>query len=578
MHNENDKSLNNSTTAAEPITPKTLDQYLGILLKDRYLIERELGRGGIGVVYLARDLRLLSRPVVVKVLFAVQGNDKYDTWFIKKFRQEMEALARINHPGVVSVLDSGEMPDGKAFLVMQYIEGVTLRQMMPERGMDFEQAARIIRQTGQALSAAHDKGVLHRDLKPENIMIEEIGGGEVQVKLIDFGVARIADSQVATTADVTWIAGTPPYMAPEQMRGRPIAESDIYGLSAVAYEMLTGQPPFKADSTVDLYELQRTGEITKPKEIRRNLPDAAQDAILKALSFNAADRFSSALQFAEQLARALTGQAPSPDERSPAVKAGVTTASAEARLTNPETATRFSDKPQTWLRLSRLWAPLVAVMAVLTVAGVLIWNSGNRGRTPTPEPTPTLSPLIDRLSYWITVQRYRDKRPYLAPFRLAGEIIFESDYHVRLHVANRQTGFFYILNEGPTPVNNLPSYVLLFPSPTANQGTAQLTANQQITIPESGDGFFFDREQGTEKLWLVWSAKGAPEIESVKDVANRKDQGAITDPARIRALRDWLKENYQPSQLAVEKDEQNKRTNLKGRGETLVHLIKLEHL
>src|SRR5262249_34899995 len=189
MSNENDQDITESTTAAEPPTPKTPDHYLGLLLKDRYLIERELGRGGIGVVYLARDKHLLSREVVIKVLFAARGNGEYDWWFTKKFRQEMEALARINHPGVVGVLDSGEAPDGKAFLVMQYVRGVTLRRMIPKQGMDFEKAARIIRQTGQALEAAHDRGVLHRDLKPENIMIEEIGGGE-RLRIVYFSTVQ----------------------------------------------------------------------------------------------------------------------------------------------------------------------------------------------------------------------------------------------------------------------------------------------------------------------------------------------------------------------------------------------------
>ncbi|MGH9766147.1 MAG: serine/threonine-protein kinase [Blastocatellia bacterium] len=576
MNNENDQDISDATTSAEPGAPQAPDHYLGLLLKDRYLIERELGRGGIGVVYLARDRQLLSREVVVKVLFASRGNDKYDSWFTKKFRQEMEALSRINHPGVVGVLDSGEAPDGKAFLVMQYIRGVTLRQMMPEQGMDFDKAARIIRQAGQALEAAHEKGVFHRDLKPENIMIEEIGGGEFQIKLIDFGVARIKDSQVATSAEVTWIAGTPPYMAPEQLRGRPTAESDIYGLAAVAYEMLTGRPPFKADSAVDLYELQKQGEITKPKEIRRNLPGAAENAILRALSFNASDRYASALQFAQELARSLTGQPLSSsagDQYSTRVKQGVTTASAEARLTTPETATRFSGGSQSLWRRFKLWLPLAAGAALLIAAGALIWNSGDRGKILAPEP----APMTERLSYWMMVQKYRDGRPYQEPFKLTSEINFENDYHVRMHVTNRQPGFLYILNEGPEPAHGLPSYVLLFPSPTANQGSAQLTANQQIAIPERGDGFFFDREQGMEKLWLVWSASRAPEMESVKEVANPKDRGAITDPARIRAVRDWLAKIGQPAQLAVEKDEQNKQTNIKGRGETLVHQIRLEH-
>jgi len=572
MSKEKDQDVFEAATAAEPATPKAPDHYLGLLLKDRYLIEKELGRGGIGVVYLARDKQLVSREVVIKILFAAQGNDKYDLWFTKKFRQEMEALARINHPGVVGVLDSGETPDGRAFLVMQFVQGVTLRRMIPQQGMDFEKAARIIRQTGQALEAAHNKGVLHRDLKPDNIMIEEIGGGEFQVKLIDFGVARIKDSQVATTAEMTWIAGTPPYMAPEQMRGRPTAESDIYGFSAVAYEMLTGRPPFKADTAVDLYEMQRQGEIKKPMAIRRNLPEAAEGIILKALSFSAAARYASALSFAEDLARALTGQPISTgveDQYSTEVKRGLTTASANVRLTARETSTRISRVSTK--RRSRLWLP-IAVASLIIAIGAPIWIYVNRGQKP-PEPPA----MTERLSYWMMVQRYRDRKPYLEPYRVTGEVTFETDYHVRLHVASRQPGFLYILNEGPELVNGLPAYVLLFPSSTANQGSAQLTENQQIPIPERGDGFFFDNEQGTEKLWLIWSAAPAPEIEGVKGAVNEKDRGAITDPAQIRAVRDWLEKNHQPAQIAVEKDERNKQTNLKGRGETLVHQIRLEH-
>ena len=185
--------------------------------------------------------------------------------------------------------------------------------------------------------------------------------------------------------------------------------------------------------------------------------------------------------------------------------------------------------------------------------------------------------MTERLSYWMRVQKYRNRKPYEEPFKLTSEINFEKDYHVWLHVASRQSGYFYILNEGPKPTNGLPSYVLLFPSPTANQGSALLTANQQITIPERSNGFFFDKERGVEKVWLVWSASRVPELENVKTVTNPKDHGSITDPAQIRAVRDWLAKNNQPAQLAVETDEQNKQINIKGRGDTLVRQIKLEH-
>jgi serine/threonine protein kinase len=524
------------------------------------------------VVFLARDQQLLNRAVVIKVLVAEHGDQRYDRWYLKKFKQEMEALARINHPGVVGVLDTGEMPDGKPFLIMQFVEGQTLRKVMIEQGMDFDRAANIVRQIGQALAAAHEKGVFHRDLKPENIMLEDLGRGREQVKLIDFGVARIKDSQVATDADVTWIAGTPPYMAPEQLRGKPIAESDVYGFGAVIYEMLTGQQPLKAGSAVDLYELQREGAIKGPKELRTNLPDAANAAILKALSFNSKDRYDSVQDFAEDLASALTGEARQSAPQPPAIRRDLITEVAEARPTAPD-HTQFSEPPESQNAQAFRWGKWVAVIAVLLIAVTGWWWLTRKAKTTDfPPPAPVKS-----FSYWITVQKYRDKKPYQAPFKLAGEINFENDYHVRLNLNNRQPGHLYVVNEGPAPVNGLPSYVILFPSPTANNGSAQLAANQQIDIPERGDGFFFDNDQGTEKLWLIWSKNSLPALEAVKHLANSTDKGLISDSAHIQAIRDLIAQSRAAQPVKVEKDDAEIQSNVLGNGDVMVHLINLEH-
>ncbi len=125
-------------------------------------------------------------------------------------------------------------------------------------------------------------------------------------------------------------------------------------------------------------------------------------------------------------------------------------------------------------------------------------------------------------------------------------------------------------------MNGLPEYVTLFPSPTANESKAELVANQQITIPEIGDGFFFDKDQGTEKLWLIWSSKSLPELEAVKSLANPKDKGQISDPAQIRSVRDLIARHHAiPATIA--KDDANKVTRVSGSGEVIVHLIKLEH-
>jgi serine/threonine protein kinase len=286
-------------------------RYEGTVLDGRYLIERELGRGGIGVVYLAHDQQLMGKPVVIKILLEQVFETDADGWVKKKFRQEVEALARIDHPGVVGVLQTGEMPGGRPYLVMQYIEGKNLRSVMKPEGMNLAHVAHIIRQIGQALTSAHDRGIYHRDLKPENIMLQALGEGEDHVKLIDFGVATVKDSQVAANHATTMVAGTVGYMAPEQLIGKPSAASDTYALGVIAYEMVTGRRPFNPDSPYQLLGLQHEGVRVKPADLRPSLPEQAQAVILKALSFEQEDRQARARDLGDELARALLAEAES---------------------------------------------------------------------------------------------------------------------------------------------------------------------------------------------------------------------------------------------------------------------------
>jgi serine/threonine protein kinase len=284
-------------------------RYEGMAIEGRYLIERELGRGGIGVVYFARDQQLMGKPVVIKILLEQVFATDADGWVKKKFRQEVEALARIDHPGVVGVLQAGEMADGRPYLVMQYIEGRNLRSVMKAEGMNLGHVAQIIRQIGQALTSAHDRGIYHRDLKPENIMLQALGDDEEHVKLIDFGVATVKDSQVAANHATTMVAGTVGYMAPEQMLGKPSAASDIYALGVIAYEMVTGRRPFNPDSPYQLLGLQRDGVRIKPSDLRPSLPQGAEASILRALSYEQQERHARARDFGEELARALLDDA-----------------------------------------------------------------------------------------------------------------------------------------------------------------------------------------------------------------------------------------------------------------------------
>src|ERR1044071_10408384 len=166
MDKPKDVSVLEKTTEEAPVTFTTLvdsDPLVGSLLERRYLVKRKLGHGGFGAVYLASDEKMMSRPVVIKALLDEKISSE---WSVRKFKQEMEALARLDHPSIVGIFDSGQLDDGKPFLVMQYVDGASLRVLIKPDGMDLSQVANITRQIGRALSAAHDRGILHRDLKP----------------------------------------------------------------------------------------------------------------------------------------------------------------------------------------------------------------------------------------------------------------------------------------------------------------------------------------------------------------------------------------------------------------------------
>jgi serine/threonine-protein kinase len=322
-------------------------------LKGRYRLVRELGRGGFGITYLATDTEVASRKVVVKIL---QERRSEDAWSLKKFRGEMEALARIDHPGVVAVVDFGHLEDQRPFLVMQYIAGRSLRALIPQGGMPLERVADIVRQAARALTAAHEVGVCHRDLKPENIMVQT-RTGEEQVKLIDFGIASVRDSDAESTP--TKVAGTGVYMAPEQFWGESSPASDIYQLGVVAYEMATGIVPFGKSAPDGLLQQKMKAPRVPPKDLRPDLPAAAQDAILRALLPDPHERYPRARDFGDALAAALLG---GPVE---GVGAGQTAISTEPLMSPPirGDARRHS-------RLRMLAAAVALAALVLAVAAV----------------------------------------------------------------------------------------------------------------------------------------------------------------------------------------------------------------
>jgi serine/threonine-protein kinase len=288
-----------STLRPVPGVPRVLD--------DKYRLEQLLGRGGMGAVYRARDMRL-DRLVAVKVVRAeLIGNADAR----RRFRREAQIVARLQHPGIVAIYDFGTLPDGAAYLVMELVRGEDLRRVLVREGrLESKRAWRILSGVCSAIEAAHRQGVLHRDLKPENILLP---GGDGDAKVLDFGVAKViagephaglaAAPEAATIVTVDGaIVGTPAYMAPEQLRGRtPDARTDVFSLGVVAYEMLTGDLPFGRGSLADVILAQGRG---LPPEGIRGLADPLARAIKAALEPDPDRRPASPEAFAHLLGAA----------------------------------------------------------------------------------------------------------------------------------------------------------------------------------------------------------------------------------------------------------------------------------
>ncbi len=276
--------------------------YIGQLFSNRYLIQSEIARGGFGIVYLAQDQQLHTKLVAIKVLLEHPVDS---AWYEKKFKQEIEALARLEHPGIVSIFGSGHTPDGKPFLTMQYVKGKPLNVMIKPEGLSFDFVVKTMRQLGQALSAAHDANILHCDMKPQNIIMQDLGGDEYQAKIVDFGIAKIRNSQVRS-AETTRLVGSESYMSPEHTDGRPQAESDVFSLAVIACELLAGRRPFTVYSRDSVLEALQNGGRLEVLNSRFGLPPEAHRIIAKALSNDPAMRYARARDFGELLAQALS--------------------------------------------------------------------------------------------------------------------------------------------------------------------------------------------------------------------------------------------------------------------------------
>ncbi len=284
---------------------------LSAVLSDRYVLERELGRGGMATVYLARDLRH-RREVALKVLDPQLAHALGP----ERFRREIDIAAGLQHPHILTVFDSGES-DGILWYTMPFVDGETLRDRLSRtRELPIDVVMTLIREIADALDTAHARGVIHRDIKPENILLAK---GHALVT--DFGIAHAIDQGAGRLTATGLAIGTPAYMSPEQAAGdRNVeASSDVYSLACMAFEMLVGEPPYTGASSHAIMTKRVTDPIPSARRLRAAVPVAADLAIRRALSPTPADRYSSAGAFAEALAR--SSVAPRPTRRILAIAA-----------------------------------------------------------------------------------------------------------------------------------------------------------------------------------------------------------------------------------------------------------------
>ena len=351
----------------------------GTLVASRYRLERKLGSGGMADVWLAEDQEL-GRHVAVKILHERYANDEQ---FVERFRREATHAAGLSHPNIVSIFDRG-VADGSYYIVMEYIEGRTLKELIVTRGpCPLPVAISYTRQILAALRYAHKNGIIHRDIKPHNVIVDREG----RVKVADFGIARAGASEMTEAGS---IVGTAQYLSPEQARGAPVDESsDLYSTGIVLYELLTGTVPFTGETPVEIAMKHLSQTPETPSALRKDIPHDLDLVVLRALAKEPAERYRTAAELDRDLELVARGD-PVGEETATAA----TMVLAGAGALDPTAATRATvvagttggtyggderyrayDAPVTSRRNIWPWLILLGVIAAVAAGGWLLYDN-----------------------------------------------------------------------------------------------------------------------------------------------------------------------------------------------------------
>ena len=351
------------------------------LLAGRYELGELIGRGGMSDVHVGLDTRL-GRRVAVKLLKPSLANDPA---FRTRFRREAQDAAKMAHPTIVRIFDAGEEVVHERsgaeslvpFIVMEYVDGRLLRDVIADGPLEPAEAGRIVEQVLTALEYSHRAGVVHRDIKPGNIMVTSSG----QVKVMDFGIARAISDSSATIAETSAIVGTAQYFSPEQARGETVdARSDLYSTGIVLFELLTGRAPFRGENPVAVAYQHVNSEAVPPSSLNPKVSPALDAVVLRALAKDRFERYQSASEFRDDLARASAGQVPVRKELAsndfnatlfgvnPTSVAGSEATMRQLTVDSDDRVTRTQGRPP----VAWIWAGVVSMIVI--IAAVIFWT------------------------------------------------------------------------------------------------------------------------------------------------------------------------------------------------------------
>jgi serine/threonine protein kinase len=564
---------------------------VGSVIDDSYRVERLLGRGGMGAVYLARHI--LLRDLVALKLLPIEYRASADR--MRRFLREGRLARAVRHPNIVGVHELRIPNAGPAYMVLEYVDGRTLRQVARRGPLPLGETVELLEQVADALDHAHANGLLHRDLKPENIMVLDGESEHSRVaKVLDFGIAKLFESDTRVQAGATnltlegQVLGTPAYMSPEQWGEIPRDGSveldpraDVYSLAVVAFELLAGRPPFKADTTADMRRAHVRTEPPSLASLTAGASARASAAIARALSKDRADRPETAGAFVAELRAALeqSDQATLIQAEQPATPAPPEAAPPDAPAAAPQSAEVGAAVRSSGGSAVSPAAVGLALLLAVAIAGGAYWLFGREGddAAATAE-KPAALPSVERtLRYSLRMKRAGDRDGSGQPLPAPESTAFRSGDGVRVTVQSPQDGYLYVLNEAPVldAATGLPRYTVIFPSPFSNRGAPRLPANQSVQILEQGWIEFGDAE-GAETLWLVWAARPLDDLEGIGDLVNPEQRGRVTDPGRVEAIRSVLTRFAGSSSQKVT-DARTNQTTLRARSDVVVHPLEFEH-